>query len=527
MRALVLVAIAACGASVSIAACGSAPVSTRDPVVEDRLAKRFPLAALDDRALCDQLLARTAESHAVFRDPEAGTRRKVIVSDLHLGPGTTDPRFAGIEDFYADAEWGAFLGREGAKGPTDVIIAGDFIEFWQIATALHALPRPEDPSQPPSGPVLGADQAFGQAAIDLVIAAHRDVFRAIGRFVDSGDHRVIVIAGNHDADLLWPKVQLAIARAAGARDPSRLVFLDAVAYLHGGVYVAHGHELDAANRFATQHAPFGRDAAGTCRLQSNWGEVFVDLFYTETERQVPFIDNLYPEQAAVLWAVRDNPNLERDLGAAYRAFDLLRAAQTRDLNRDALGHLLQGALGITGERGPESARQVFDHVGDRLSNGDPSAENLVAGLWDLAMDPDLRSLRTGLTAAAAALPDMRAALSALLSIDRSQLATLQSRLFGDSMESSASDILDRMEADIVVLGHTHSVGGFAKKIPDGYYANTGSWISVASVADLRAKGISFDRLAVADRAMFPSKMTAIVIDYAGGEPLAPVVENAR
>jgi hypothetical protein len=94
----------------------------------------------------------------------------VIVSDLHLGPGTTDPRFAGIEDFYAGAEWSAFLAREGARGPTDVVIAGDFIEFWQIATALHALPRPEDPSQPPSGPVLGADQAFARTAIDLVIA---------------------------------------------------------------------------------------------------------------------------------------------------------------------------------------------------------------------------------------------------------------------------------------------------------------------------------------------------------------------
>lgn len=496
MRALVLGCVAACGSA-------SVSVTTRDPVVEDRLAKRFPLAALSDRALCDQLLARTANDHAVFRDPEVATRRKVIVSDLHLGPGTTDSRFAGIEDFYADAEWGAFLAREGAKGPTDVVIAGDFIEFWQIATALHALPRPEDPSQPPSGPVLGADQAFGEAAIDLVIAAHRDVFRAIGRFVDSGDHRVIVIAGNHDADLLWPKVQLSIARAAGARDPSRLVFLDAVAYVHGGVYVAHGHELDAANRFATQHAPFGRDARGTCRLQSNWGEVFVDLFYTETERQVPFIDNLYPENAAILWTVRDNPDLARDLGAAVRAVDMLRAAQGRGLNRDALGHLLQGALGVTGERGPESTGHVLDHVVDRLARGDRTIEALVGIVMEVATNPAART-------------------------DVSNVEKLQKILFGDSMENTAGTIAERYDADIVVLGHTHSVGGFAKQLRDGaYYANTGSWISVASVADLRANGITFDRLSVADRTMFPSKMTAIEIEYADGEPLPPVVVNAR
>lgn len=148
-----------------------------------------------------------------------------------------------------------------------------------------------------------------------------------------------------------------IARAAGARDPSRLVFLDAVAFVHGGVYVAHGHELDAANRFATQHAPFGRDAAGRCRLQIELGR---------------------------------------------------------------------------GVRRP------------------------------------------------------------LLHSD------------------------------------THSVGGFTKKLRDGgYYANTGSWVSVASVADLKAKGITFDTLSIADRASFPSKMTAVVIEYDEDEPLPPVVVNAR
>ena len=45
------------------------------------------------------------------------------------------------------------------------------------------------------------------------------VFTDLGKLLDGGDHRVIIIAGNHDADLLWPKVQLAIARAIKPRDP--------------------------------------------------------------------------------------------------------------------------------------------------------------------------------------------------------------------------------------------------------------------------------------------------------------------
>jgi hypothetical protein len=81
---------------------------------------------------------------------------------------------------------------------------------------------------------------------------------------------------------------------------------------------------------------------------------------------------------------------------------------------------------------------------------------------------------------------------------------------------------------IVVMGHTHSVGGFVKQLDrGGFYANTGSWISVASVADLRAKGITFADLSLADRKTFPSKMTAIVVEYRDGAPLPPVVQSAR
>ena len=52
----------------------------------------------------------------MFVDPEPRVRRKVIVSDLHLGPGPSDRRFAGIEDFYSEVEWTTFLARQAAAG---------------------------------------------------------------------------------------------------------------------------------------------------------------------------------------------------------------------------------------------------------------------------------------------------------------------------------------------------------------------------------------------------------------------------
>nr|MDQ3341752.1 hypothetical protein [Myxococcota bacterium] len=103
---------------------------------------------------------------------------------------------------------------------------------------------------------------------------------------------------------------------------------------------------------------------------------------------------------------------------------------------------------------------------------------------------------------------------------------LQKKLFGDSMETGAKKLIKARGVTHVIFGHTHSVGGFVKKTDGGFYANTGSWISVASVAELRAKKIGWDQLSILDRTTFPSKMTAIVVEYDGETPLPPVVQNA-
>ena len=501
MRGVVVLNLA-----LALAACagGAGRRGTGPGQGQDALAARFPLAQLSDRALCDALLARPGEARHVFVDPEPELRRKVIVSDLHLGPGTTDPRFAGLEDFYSDAEWTEFLHRQAAAGPTDLVIDGDFLEIWQIAAALGVLPRKDDPVQPASGPVLAADQNFAVAAVALVLRAHPAVFRALGELLASGDHRVIVLAGNHDADLLWPKVQLAIARAIAPRDPARLVFVDAAAYEHGGVHIEHGHAYDAANRFASNDAPFGRDRDGRCRLQSSWGEIFVDRFYTETEREIPFIDNLYPESAAVLWALREDKRPDRNLAAALRFLELVRVAEPGSLNREALGGILQTVLGSPGAHGhgPESVAEVVDHISDQLLDGDASVPAVLDAAWHLRSDPE------------------------------QALSQLRDLLLGDPMTTAARRILAGNAAlHVVVFGHTHQPGGAVLPVEAhgrrGYYANTGSWISVASVADLRARGITWDRLSLADRATFASKMTAVIVEYDAGVPRAPVVVNAR
>jgi UDP-2,3-diacylglucosamine pyrophosphatase LpxH len=513
-------------------ACGSR-TGTR-VVADDALAAKFPLAKLGDRELCDSLLARTATDHLATVDVEPKIRRKVVVSDLHLGPGSRDAKFAGIEDFYAEAEWIAFLDRQAATGPTDLIIAGDFVEFWQIATVLGALPKRTDRVQNSTGPVLAADQDAGMRAIELVIAAHPEVFRSLGKLIARGDHRVIIIPGNHDADLLWPKVQLAVARAIAPSDPSRLFILQSAAYQHAGVHVEHGHGYEPANRFTTGHAPFGRDRDGRCRLQSNWGEIFVDQFYTEVERKIPFIDNLFPASAAMLWAVRENPDPQRDVGAALRFLELIRVAESRSFNKDAAKTVLTNILGTSGKRGggPESVSDVIDHLSDRLVKGDANAVTITDAAMRFLYDPELAPLWTAIVAAARALPDFPAAISALRSIDPNAISNLRDKVFGEPLQNAAKRLMtDNPTLSVVVFGHTHDVGGVLAKVEPkgriGWYANSGSWLSVASVAELRQRGITWDKLSLVDRTQFPSKTTAVIIEYDGTTPKKPVLENAR
>jgi hypothetical protein len=328
-------------------------------------------------------------------------------------------------------------------------------------------------------------------------------------------------------------VQLAIARAVKPRDPSRLIFTPGPSYEHRGVHVEHGHAFDAANRFSTGHTPFGRDRDGRCRLQSSWGEVFVDQFYTDVERKVPFIDNLYPQSAAMLWAMRDNPDPQRDVGAVIRFIDLLRVAEGGDFNRNAVRALLQSALGTPGaqDRGPESITEVIEHVASRLANGDVTAVAITDALLRLRFDPELASLWPALARAAQALPDMSAAAHELRAIDPQAPAHLHDVLFGDPLSAAATRLLGGERGiGVVVFGHSHAVGGSVERISarkrSGWYANTGSWISAASVAELRARGVAWDKLTLADRTMFPARSAAVVIEYARGVAQKPVLVSA-
>ena len=193
--------------------------------------------------------------------------------------------------------------------------------------------------------------------------------------------------------------------------------------------------------------------------------MFVDQFYTDVERKVPFIDNLYPQSAAILWAMRDNPDPQRDAGAVIRFVDLLRVAEGGDFNRNAVASLLQSTLGTPGahDRGPESVTEVVEHVANRLARRRRHRHALTDALLRFRFDPELAGLWTALARAAKALPDVRAAANELRAIDPQAPAHLRDELFGDPLNTAAARLLGgERDIAVVVFGHTHDVGRFGR-----------------------------------------------------------------
>jgi UDP-2,3-diacylglucosamine pyrophosphatase LpxH len=125
------------------------------------------------------------------RPPTSGTRdggrrrrRLLIVSDLHMAtPGGPYP-----DPFPADSAFAAALRHFAARvaPPARLLLLGDALDF------VLAVPRTHD---------VGDSDELALAKLDAIAEAHAAVFAALTDVVGAG-HRIDVVPGNHDAELL-------------------------------------------------------------------------------------------------------------------------------------------------------------------------------------------------------------------------------------------------------------------------------------------------------------------------------------
>ena len=200
-------------------------------------------------------------------------RRRIVVSDLHLGAGDRK------DDFCDDETLIAFLDHYVSREPTELIFAGDTFEFLQVSL-----------------PDVADDEWTPRAAarrLQAILTAHAGVIDALRRFVQQPGHQLTILIGNHDFELHYPTAKMVLREALDlAADDHRLRF--GISYHGGGVYIVHGNQFDPWNRFinfAGISEPF-EVVRGTQLVKEVINELEDDPFPLS-----PLIDNIKPSSA--------------------------------------------------------------------------------------------------------------------------------------------------------------------------------------------------------------------------------------
>lgn len=191
----------------------------------------------------------------------------LVLSDLHLGdqlPGEDRTRVQWNADFISH-HFCAFLDYYARHRVDDrpwrLLLAGDMIDFMRINIPADESEDQAPRSQPsneqeawhlPPGDIQGALQK-----VEQVFTIHQRTFQKLGQFLMHG-HEVIMITGNHDAELNWIEVQEAIREqlfqltlgGGEQAEPHKHVFEEKLRFLPwfyyepDRIYVEHGHMYD-------------------------------------------------------------------------------------------------------------------------------------------------------------------------------------------------------------------------------------------------------------------------------------------
>jgi UDP-2,3-diacylglucosamine pyrophosphatase LpxH len=233
--------------------------------------------------------------------------RRLIVSDLHMSIADR------LDDFDADDEFVEFITTYAmGSGPTELILAGDTIEFLQVRLSE----------------INDYDWSEDAAVIRLraVIQAHPKVFEALRTFVAQPDNQLTILIGNHDFELHYSAAkQLLYETLSLAYDDPRLRF--GITYEGGGIYIEHGNQFDEWNRFIHFEgisAPF-EVVRGTRVVKD-----VINMLEEDSLEVAPLIDNVKPT-SAFFWYLLSLSRLRDPAVRRYVARGLIRLFRSEAL----------------------------------------------------------------------------------------------------------------------------------------------------------------------------------------------------
>lgn len=403
-------------------------------------------------------------------------RDLLLVSDLHLG-SHLKPRMRGEAVHLAahiEEMFGRFLAHYAARGRWQLVINGDFIDFWNIEL--------------PGQAALDAE-TLAVARLHAVFDAHPAVEAALREFLGGGSS-IVFVTGNHDAELLYPRVRAAILSRLAADAPGDVTQTDLdqlgrlgagwVRFVRwflrdpAGAWIEHGHKFDPTCATPAALSPTRRGALVmtvaevATRSFANWmpeidydaPDKFTAADYVRWAvargwRFVIQVVLLYLRTAGRIIALWAGPGRVDAEGKRAHAERLAKVAANAGLQMSALAALERMAP-------PPSATTVAGLLGVVFLDYAVVAVALVAlgGLLGRSFGGPWLGLAAGVLVAAFALVRMR----------RSR----RPRNVARDMLEVAAGVGQVTGVPLVLMGHSHH--GTLERFGEVVYANSGSWL---------------------------------------------------
>ena len=439
-------------------------------------------------------------------------RVTIIVSDLHLGGGPTDP---GDDHVYQDGQFTHFIEMigdtpEGKKGDVELIINGDFLEFAQVGQEFYTL----------GSSTYWCSETESLKKLELILTGHADIFAALKKFRNV-DNYVTIAAGNHDVDLYWPKVQKRLQEAAGP--VSFQLGTDWFQRYGKRLQIGHGHMFDPANKFENWSSPILVGPQGLQRLEMCPGTLFIVKFVNWLEQDYPFSDNIKPVTALASILLKEDRSGLAMVGWMLSKFLLRYPKVSLDIN--------------------PSAETFGDQLTQMIVYDDTFADQIVQ-MYKLVRNSDAsrETVRDELKTEQAIFNFLYEMLPRVapqewlhvfdalnrpsldIGVDSIRLSIIRSGVSNDkkNLSDMAESEMDKDDGpQVVVLGHSHQPDH--QTTDRGVYFNPGSWTRYVDLD--RERNLSLEDLKQEDS--FPYQLNYVRVEYQQDKPLKAAMHCYR
>lgn len=366
----------------------------------------------------------------------------VVLSDLHMAAEANSGLFRADTELAACLQWILEQTKE-----CTVILAGDVLDFL----ALNG-----------DETIESFDLANAESRCWAIIEHHPKVFDALAALVQSPDHQLTIMGGNHDPELIFPGVQSSFEKriASTAKRPTLQWFVNGEAFKFqvgsAIVLVEHGDIIDDWNRIdrAALRSALSLSSRGLIHAHNYIpppGSQLVLDFVTPLKKEFSWIDWLKPEREAVFPLLLEftsfiqKGRLLRALDEYFWKLERSIVSKVRDrLNKEsrfrALGGDNSGNDSIASRRTQFKEWLLEQQRGDARTLFDSSASRLIERLRQVSAEDMFFETETA--------------------------------------DQSADDVKFLLEqgVDLIVNGHTHSAKAY--RLGNGLYINTGTWASL-------------------------------------------------